>query len=134
MEAGWHHRPPPALLAQVTIEFELEIAFIIDSIGVRSSITVCTIAQHFINPAKDKSRQSVFCDADLALRCRDESMCADAIMVEAHHLTGPVDSGGSCPKRTRNRDRAIASIIISETLNAGAGLIGTDNSAAVVNA
>jgi hypothetical protein len=61
-------------------------------------------------------------------------MCADAIMVEAHHFTGPLDSGGSCSKRTRNRDRAIASIIISETLNAGAGLIGTDNSAAVVNA
>lgn len=58
-------------------------------------------------------------------------MCANTIMVEAHDLTGPVDSGG---KRTRNRDRAIASIIISETLNAGAGLIGTDNSAAVVNA
>ena len=55
-------------------------------------------------------------------------------MVEAHHLPGPVDSGGSCIERTRNRDRAIATIIISETVNAAAGLIGADNSAAIVNA
>lgn len=125
---------PPRVAVNPT---QVEIGIVIHDLGVRSSgfrPVTSESAQHFQSiPSKGKiTAQCCLRGRSCVAVSRQNRECRRRR--SRSPPLAPIDSGGSRIKGTGNRDRAVDSVIISKTVNAGAILIGTDNSAAIVNA